>query len=134
MARTGPDRRSKRARRQGFTVLEVAIALLIVSTVLVSLTGAFLNTAQAVQSAKGVSRATVFLQSVMDGLEAQSYDALPSFHGNRIFNRDTQQVSNWSVDLAVFPAGIDLEQLDATLVDLRTGRVLARISTLRSRR
>jgi len=36
--------------------------------------------------------------------------------------------------VAVFPAGIDLEQLDATLVDLRTGRVLAQVSTLRSRR
>lgn len=120
--------------RRGFTLLEVAIALLIVSTVLVSLTGAFVTTAQAVQSAKGVSRATGFLQSVLEGLEAQPYDALPSFHGNRIFNRDTQQASNWSVDLAVFPAGIDLEQLDATLVDLRSGRVLAQVSTLRSRR
>ena len=134
MARTDPYRRCKRAQRLGFTVLEVAIALLIVSTVLVSLTGAFVSTAQAVQTAKGVSRATVFLQSVMEGLATQPYDALPSFHGNRIFNRDTQQASNWSVDLAVFPAGIDLEQIDATLVDLRSGRVLAQLSTLRSRR
>jgi len=134
MARTGPDRRCGRRARQGFTLLEVAIALLIVSTVLVSLTGAFLSTAQAVQSAKGVSRATVFLQSVMESLEAQPYDALPSFHGNRIFNRDTQQASNWSVDLSVLPAGIDLEQVDATLLELRSGRVLAQISTLRSRR
>ena len=134
MARTGAGRNSRRGARRGFTVLEVAIALLIVSTVLVSLTAAFVSTAQAVQSAKGVSRATVFLQSVMEGLEAQPFDALPSFHGNRIFNRDTQQASNWSVDLSVSPAAIDLQQLDATLVDLRTGRVLAQLSTLRSRR
>ena len=134
MARTAAGRSSRRSSRRGFTVLEVAIALLIVSTVLVALTGAFLSTAQAVQSAKGVSRATVFLESVMEGLAKQPYDALPSFHGNRIFNRDTQQASNWSVDLAVFPAAIDLQQVDATLVDLRSGRVLGQLCTLRSRR
>jgi hypothetical protein len=70
----------------------------------------------------------------MEELAAQPYDALTSFNGNRIFDHDTQQASNWSVDLDVFQAGVDLEQLDATLVDLRTARVITRLSTLRSRR
>jgi len=131
---TSPGRGCRRGARLGFSVLEVTIALLIVSTVLVSLTGAFLTSAQAVHSAKGSSRGTVFLQSVMEDLAAQPYDALPSFNGNRIFDRDTQRASNWSVDLAVYPSGVDLEQVDATLFDLRTARVIAQLSTLRSRR
>jgi len=126
---------SKRAvRRAGFSVLEVTIALLIVSTVLVSLTGSFLSSAEAVHKAQGTNRATVFLQSVMEDLSAQPFDALLSFNGNRVFDHDTQLHSNWSVDLSVFPVGVDLEQVDATLTDLRSARILTRVTTLRSRR
>jgi Tfp pilus assembly protein PilV len=134
MAATVPLRGRGRKSRLGFTVLEVTVALLIVSTVLVSLTGAFLTSAQAVHTAKGTSRGTIFLQSVMEDLGAQSYDALPAFNGNKIYDHDTQQRSSWSVNLTVFQAAVDLEQVDAALVDLRTGRVIANISTLRSRR
>ncbi|MBK7642576.1 MAG: hypothetical protein IPJ19_05925 [Planctomycetes bacterium] len=120
--------------RAGFSVLEVTIALLIVSTVLVSLTGAFLTSAKAVHIANGTSRGTVFLQSVMEDLSAQPFDALPSFNGNHIYDQPTAQRSTWSVDLAVFPVGVDLEQVDATLTALHGGRVISRVSTLRSRR
>jgi Tfp pilus assembly protein PilV len=126
---------SRRANaRGGFTVLEVAIALLIVSTVLVSLAGAFLTSAQAVHTAKGTSKATIFLESVMEDLAAQPYESLPNFNGNRIFDKSTQQLSNWSVDLAVFGAGVNLEQVNATLTDLHTARVITRVTTLRSKR
>jgi prepilin-type N-terminal cleavage/methylation domain-containing protein len=128
--------RAGRARRNraGFTILEVTIALVIVSTVLASLTGAFLTSAQAVHTSRGTSRGTIFLQTVMEDLAAQPYDALLAFNGNRVFDKGTQQASNWSVDLTVFPAAVDLVQVDATLRDLRTARVLASLSTLRSRR
>jgi len=129
-----PDRGRGRKARLGFTVLEVTVALLIVSTVLVSLTGAFLTSSQPVPTANDSSRGTVFLQSVMEDLAAQPYEALPTFNGNRIFDMDTWPRSNWSVNLAVFPAGVDLEQVDASLVELHTGRVIADLSTLRSRR
>lgn len=126
--------RGARLGRRGFTVFEVTIALLIVSTVLVSLTGAFLTSAQAVHSAHGTNRGAIFLQSVMEDLQAQPYDALPAFNGNRIYDAADAQHSNWSVDLSVFQAGVDLEQVDATLIELRTARPLARVCTLRSRR
>ena len=134
MTRRAAGRNSRRAARNGFTVLEVAVALLIVSTVLVSLTGAFLGTAGAVQNARGMGRGTVFLESVMKDLDAQPYDALADVHGNRSFNRDTAQASHWSVDLSVYPVGVDLLQVDATLVDLRMGQAFAQLSTFRSRR
>jgi len=121
-------------RCRGFTVLEVGIALLILSTVLISLTGSFLPKAQVSQPAKDTSPAALFLQSVMEDLAKQPYDALPSFNGNRILDQETQKRSRWSVSLSVFQAGVDLEQVDATLVDLHTARVLAHLSTLRSRR
>lgn len=123
-----------RRRRAGFSVLEVTIALLVVSTVLVSLTGAFLTSAQAVRTAKGTSRGAIFLQTVMEDLAAQPYSALLAFNGNRIYDHADQQHSNWSVDLAVFQSAVGLEQVDATLTDLRTGRIITRVSTLRSQR
>ena len=124
----------RHSRRAGFTVLEVTIALLIVSTVLVSLTSAFLTSAQAVHSAKGTSRGTIFLQSVMEDMSAQPYDSLLGFNGNHVIDSADQQHSNWAVDLAVFQSGVDLVQVDARLTDLRTAHVIAQLSTLRSRR
>jgi len=121
-------------RCRGFTVLEVVIAVLILSLVLVTLTNSFLTKPQVSHTGSETSRPALFLQSVMEDLAKQPYDALPRFNGNRILDQDTQQRSNWSLNLSVFQAGVDLLQVDATLVDLHSSRVLANLSTLRSRR
>jgi type II secretory pathway pseudopilin PulG len=114
-------------------VLEVTIALTIVATLLMASAGAFLSSISAVNAAQRRSVATVFLETVMEDLSAQAYVDLPSFNGNRIFDRPTAAASSYAVDLTVFLTAVDLQQVQAVLTDLRTNRVVGRLTTLRSR-
>ena len=116
------------------TVLEVTIALTIVSTVLMASAGAFFTSIRAVDGAQRRSRATVFLETVMEDLSAQTYPNLAAFNGNRIFDQATLAQSNYAVDLTVFEVAVDLSQIQARLLDLRTNREISRATTQRSRR
>jgi hypothetical protein len=115
-------------------VLEVTIAFTIVCTVLMASAGAFTSGLVAVRGAQARSRGTVFMETVMEDLSAQPYDSLLAFNGNRIYDAPTIARSNCSVDLSVFLAAVDLLQVEAILKDVRTGREIGRLSTLRTRR
>ena len=130
----GPRRKSPSRARAGLTLLEVSIALLIVCSVLMASAGAFLNNISAVSSAKRRSRATLFLETVLEDLSAQDYDNLPAFDGNQIFDQATLARSNYTVDLDVFLAAVDLLQIRAVLTDRRANLEVGRVTTLRSRR
>lgn len=115
-------------------MLEVTIALTIVSTLLMASAGAFLSSISAVNAAQRRSVATVFLATVMEDLSAQTYADLPTFNGNRIYDKPTAAASNYAVDLTVFLTAVDLQQVQAVLTDLRTNREVGRLTTLRARR
>jgi type II secretory pathway pseudopilin PulG len=121
-------------RRAGMTVLEVTIALTIVSTVLLASAGAFLSSIVAVNAAQRTSRATVFLETVMENLSAQAYDDLIAFNGNRVYDQATSADSNYEADLSVFVSAVDLLQVQVVLLDVRTNQEIGRLTTLRSRR
>lgn len=123
-----------RCARAAFTLIELVIALAIIGSVLVGLAGAFFASAKAVTSAQRSSRATVFLQTVLENLAAQPYDELTAFDGDRVYDAAAAAGSNWAVDLTVFTAAVDLQQVEAVLTDLQTNRVLTRVTTLRCRR
>ena len=95
---------------------------------------AFMNSVQGVHRAQNASRGSVFLRTVMEDVAAQSYDDLPALNGDRILDQPTAARSTYAVDLTVFLAAVDLRQIEAELRDLRTGQVLGRVVTLRSRR
>lgn len=141
MARQGRQDRAfvalssrRRRTRAAFTLIELVIALAIIASVLVGLAGGFFASAKAVSSAQRSSRATVFLQTVLENLAAQPYDELTAFDGDRVYDAAAAAGSNWAVDLTVFAAAVDLQQIEATLTDLQTNRVLTRVTTLRCRR
>lgn len=127
-------RTHRRPERRGLTLLEVTIALTIVATVLMVSVGAFGSSIKAVNSAQRRSRATVFLQTIMEDVSAQPYDNLLAFNGNRFMDQATAARSNYAVDLSVFVVSLDLEQVQGVLTDLRTNREIGRVTTLRSRR
>ncbi len=127
-------RGTRRSRRAGFTLVEITVALAILSVVMGSFASAFLASIKAVGSAQRTNRGSVFLETVLEDLAAQPYDSLAAFDGDRIFDKATQNLSGYAVDLNVFTASIDLAQVDAVLTDLQTNRVLTRVSTFRSRR
>jgi prepilin-type N-terminal cleavage/methylation domain-containing protein len=120
----------EKSRRRGLTLLEVLVALLLLAALLFALT----RSASRAQAGKDPSRGTGLVHSVMLDLEAQPYDALVSFNGRRFLDGDAPQRSSWAVDLAVFQAGVDLVQVDATLTELESGHAVAQLCTLRSRR
>lgn len=120
--------------RSGLSLLEITIALTVVSTVLLASVGAFGSSISAVNSARRTSRASVFLETVMEDLSAQSYDNLLAFNGNRIYDQTTAAKSSFAVDLTVFVAALDLERIDAVVVDLHSNREIGRVSTMRAKR
>jgi prepilin-type N-terminal cleavage/methylation domain-containing protein len=130
----GPRRRGLSRARAGLTLLEVSIALLIVCSVLTASASAFLTNISAVSSAQRRSRATLFLETVLEDLSAQDYDNLAAFDGNQVFDQATLARSNYTVDLTVFLAAVDLMQVRAVLTDRRTNLEVGRVTTLRSRR
>ncbi|MBK8180249.1 MAG: hypothetical protein IPK67_15440 [Planctomycetes bacterium] len=127
--------KNSRARREaGFSVLEVTIALAITASVLLASAASFLASIAAVSSAERTSRGAVFAQTVMEDLAAQPYENLLTFNGNRIYDEATAGASRYAVDLTVFTTTVNLIQIRAAVTDLKTGRELTRLSTLRTLR
>ena len=127
-------RRSRLGAKAGLTVLEVTIAMSITATVLLASAAAFTSSLASVNSAQRTLRGAAFAETVMEDLSAQPYDNLATFNGNRVYDEATAGASHYAVDVSVFAAAVDLIQVRATLTDLRTNRVLGRVTTLRSRR
>lgn len=116
------------------TLLEVAFSLAIVATVLLSVASAFSSSLVATSRAKRMTDGAVFLDTVLVDLSAQPYDNVLALNGNAFFDGPVPDTSEFAVNLSVFTTTVDLLQIDAVLTDLESGRPLARISTLRSRK
>jgi hypothetical protein len=96
--------------------------------------GALLSSLSAVSSAARTSRATVFLETVMEDLAAQPYDNLLAFNGNSIYDQAAAANSNYLANVSVFTVAVNLRQVDVVLRDTRGNREIGRVSTLRSSR
>jgi len=129
-------RRFSRAGRSraGVSIVEITIALAIVATVLAGASGALLSNFFSIRTADGLSSGTLFLESVLENLSAQSYDDLLAFHGNTLFDGADEEHARYAVELSVFESEVGLMQIGAVLRDLNGGRELGRVATLRSSR
>jgi len=134
LRRTSKTPRSKRARRAGLTLLEVTVALVLITVVMLGSSAGFSSSLMAVDRAKQMQQATSFLSTVMEDLGAQPYGNLLAMNGNQFFDGNTLATSQFVLDLSVFQAEIDLLQIRATVTDRRSGDVVGTITTLRSRR
>ena len=123
-----------RVRRTGLTLLEVTIAMSVVTMVLLGSAGAFSSSLSAVGRAKDLNGAAVFLEMVMEDLSAQNYADLLAFNGNTIYDHTNTSDSEHTVTLSVFLSQVDLIQIDAVARDVDTGKVVGSVTTLRSRR
>ena len=118
----------------GITVIEISICLVIVATVLLATARAFSESLGAVGQARDTTSAAIFLETTLEDVTTQPYDNLLSLNGNRLFDRTDAGDSRFAIDLSVFLAEVDLIQMRAALVDLRTGGEIGRATTFRSRR
>lgn len=120
--------------RSGMTLLEVTIAITVVSMILIGSASAFLGTLQGARDARRTSRVGIYVRSVMEDVAGRSYDELPALNGTQVYDQGTQGGSAFVVGLSVFPVTVDLLQIRAIARDAITNRELGRVTTLRSRR
>jgi type II secretory pathway pseudopilin PulG len=116
------------------TLLEVVIAMIVVSTVLMSSAYAFSASVTAMVEARRMTSAAAFLESVMENVNAQPYANLAALNGNQFFDNTNANDSRFGITLTVFAAQIDLLQIRAVMTDLNTGNQLGSLTTLRSNR
>jgi Tfp pilus assembly protein PilV len=125
-----------RARRSaaGLGLVEVTIAIAVLVTGLMATARALASSITAVNEAQRTNRAAMFLETVMEDVVAQPYANLLALDGNQLTDATTADTSNFRVGMTVFQAAADLIQVDAVLTDLRSGREVGRVTTLRARR
>lgn len=126
--------RAGQSSRSGISIVEVTIALAIVTTVLAGASGAFLTNFASVRTADGLSSGGLFLETVLEDLSAQPYEDLLSFDGNTFFDQESEKRARFGVTLSVFESEVGLLQIGAVLTDLGRDRELGRVVTFRSSR
>ena len=127
---SGDGRRSR--GNSGLTLIEVMFAIVVVSILMLATTAAFTSTMKGMRHADATTRASIFLQSTMEDLSAQSYAALLAMNGNTFYDDGVEADSNYEIDLAVFQSAVGLLQVSVSLSVVGDDRELARITTLRS--
>jgi type II secretory pathway pseudopilin PulG len=126
--------RSRAARsRRGMTLLEVAVAALIVATIMIVSQAAFVSSFSATKRSRDVRRAALLLDTVMEDVAAQPYQNLLALNGNVVTDGDTPSRSRFEVEIETFIAEIDLIQVRATVRDIEDDREIGRVVALRSR-
>ncbi|MEZ5980205.1 MAG: hypothetical protein R3F34_18605 [Planctomycetota bacterium] len=116
------------------TLLEVAIAAVIVTVILFVSNAAFVSSFAATNRAHDNRRVARLLDTVMEDVSAQPYSVLLSLNGNTILEGDTEGSSQYQVDLETFQADVDLIQVRAVAREIESGREVGRVVTLRSDR
>jgi Tfp pilus assembly protein PilV len=123
-----------RRRAAGLGLVEVTIAIALLVTGLMATARALASSITAVNEAQRMNRAAMFLETVMEDVVAQPYANLWALDGNQLTDATTADTSNFTVSMTVFQAAANLFQVDAVLRDLRSGREVGRVTTLRARR
>jgi hypothetical protein len=118
----------------GITLVEVALATVLLAFSLVTMARGFGTNYGAVQRAKDMNRAAVFLEETMDGLQSVPYANLAALDGNVFLDQATTSASRFRIDLSVTQVAVDLLEVRAVITDRRNEQVLTRVITYRSRR
>ncbi len=129
-----PGRIRARKSVAGLSLVEVTIAIAILFTGLMATARTLASSVTVVNDAKRMNQAAVFLETVMEDVAAQPYANLLALDGNEITDGADAATSNYSAELTVFQAAADLIQVEAQMNDLRSGREIGRVTTLRARR
>ncbi len=121
-------------RERGTTLIEIALAAAILTFALVGVASAFGSNASAVGEARGLTKATQFLEEIFDSVVAQSFDDVDSLNGNVLFDRLPSSQARYRIRVTVSQMSVDLKQVRLVLLDNRTGNQITKLVTYRSRR
>ena len=127
-------RNARTAGSAGFTLIEVTISAVVLAFLMMASSSAFVGNLRGVSESRRTAEAAVFLETTCENVAAQPYDNLLSLNGSRVYDGLTAASSQYALDLAAFQSQVDLIQVTAVLVDLRSGREVSRSVMLRSNR
>lgn len=128
------DERKPRPRQRGLTLVEVMLASVVVTILVLGAAAAFSETVGGARAARSLTSGVLFLETVSENLGAVAPGSLLALHGNQTFDGPDAGRSQYRVDLSVFEVAPALLQLELALVELGTGRQLGTVVTQRSTR
>ena len=123
-----------RDREAGTTLLEVALAGAILTFSLMGVASAFGTNANAVGSARGLTKGTKFVEEVYDSINATRFDNLLSLNGNVAHSHADPTRARWRSHISVAQQSPDLMQVRLVLMDHKSGHEVTRMVTYRARR
>lgn len=110
------------------------MAGVVLTFAMISLATSIESNVSTVNSAKNLTRSSLFLQEVLDSIADQPFRFIPSLNGNVLYSGRDLQSSEFRADIAVTRLSVDLLRIRVVITKQRTGKELARVLTFRSKR
>jgi len=126
-------RRAERGKEAGLTLVEVMIASVVVTILVLGAAAAFSESIGGANAAKRMTSGVLYLETVAENVGAQPTANLLGLDGTSLFDGPDAARSEFRVDLTVFEAELGLLQVELTLFELQTGRSLGTAVMQRSR-
>ena len=125
---------NSRRHEAGTTLLEVALAGAILTFSLMGVASAFGTNANAVGSARGLTKATKFVEEVYDSINATKFGNLMSLNGNVAHSHSDPTRARWRSHISVSQHSPTLMQIRLVLFDHKSGHEVTRMVTYRAKR
>lgn len=122
----------KRISQAGLTLVELIIAAGIIAVLLLASASALGESVDSTTMSRELTQGALFLESVQEDLATVSPNDILSMNGQVIFMTEPNAASRYRVEISTFLAAVDLVQVRLALLDNRTGRRVAAVSSLRA--
>lgn len=126
--------RAARKSVQGLTLIEVMLASVVVTILIVGAAAAFSETVGGARMARSLTSGVLFLETVSENVGAQPRANLLALHGNQSFDGPDAARSAYRVDVSVFEVQTELLQVELALFELASGNRLGTVASQRSLR
>lgn len=119
-------------RQAGLTLVELIIASGIIAVLLLASASAMSESVDSTTMSRDLTQGALFLESVQEDLATVTANDIMAMNGQDIFMTLPAANSRYRVQVTTFLAAVDLVQVRLSLLDNRTGRQVAAVSTLRA--
>ncbi len=131
-ARTNAVGLQRHVRQAGLTLVELIIASGIIAVLLLASASAMGESVDSTTMSRDLTQGALFLESVQEDLATVSANDIMAMNGQEIFMTVPNANSRYRVQISTFLTAVDLVQVRLALLDNRTGRRVAAVSSLRA--
>lgn len=128
------NERTARKGVRGLTLIEVMMASVVVTILILGAAAAFSETIGGARLARSLTSGVLFLETVSENVGAQPPANLLALHGNHSFDGPDAARSQYRVEVSVFEVQAELLQVELALFELSSGNRLGTVATQRSLR